>query len=200
MMGNTISHAAIVLAALAPLAAPAPPSLAGKWLLNKEQSEDARTKIREAGLGRPRGYEGAQGGMGGPGGGRMGGGFGGPGARGGGDRRGEGGRVLQRFLEPPETVAITQTADEIAFDDGQAVYRLHPDWRRTKSPDGEIERRARWQGAELVVETKSPEGPAITTAYLRVPDKKQLHVTTRFETRSGETVTVRRVYDEASGG
>jgi hypothetical protein len=197
MMGNTVTHAAIVLAAVAPLAAPAPPSLAGKWVLNKEQSEDARTKVREAaGGGRPRGYEGAQGGMGGPGGGRMGGGFGGPGARGG-ERR-EGRQALQRFLEPPQTVTVTQSADEIAFDDGQAVYRLHPDGRKTKTEDGEIERTARWQGAELVVETKSSRGPAITTAYLRVPDKKRLHVTTRFETRSGETVTVRRVYDEAA--
>jgi hypothetical protein len=191
--------AVLGLALAAALASPAPPSLSGKWVLNKELSEDARTKLREAGAGRrPGGYEGAHGGMSGPGGGRMGGGFGGRGMGGpGGDP--PDGRGMKDVLDPPETLTITQSADEIALDDGQAVHHVRPDGRKTKV-DGDVEQQARWSGAELVVESKPPKGPKITSAYLLVPEKRQLHVTSRFEGRSGDAVTVRRVYDAAASG
>ena len=191
------------LALAAALASPAPASLSGKWVLNKEQSEDARAKMREAGAGRrPGGYEGPHGGMGGPGGGRMGGGFGGHGGMGGpggerppgGDRPPEGG--MKAFFEPPETLTITQSADEIALDDGQAVHHLRPDGHKTKADGGDVEQQARWNGPELIVESKPAKGPRITSAYLLVPEKHQLHITSSFEGRSGDVVTVRRVYDE----
>lgn len=190
-----------VLAMAAALASPAPPSLSGKWILNKDASEDARAKMREEGAGRrPGGYEGPQGGMRRPGGGRMGGGFGGRGGMGGPgggpppDARGG----MKEFLEPPETLTITQTADEIALDDGEAVHRLRPNGQKTKAEGGEVEQTARWSGAELIVESKPTKGPKIVSAYLLVPDKHQLHVTSRVEGRSGDPITVRRVYDAAS--
>ena len=199
--------AALASPAGAPVeASPAPPSLSGKWVLNKEESEDARAKMSEAGAGRrPGGYEGPHGGMGGPGGGRMGGGFGGHGGMGGpggerpgGDRPGGGRGDMKGFLEPPETLSITQGADEIAVDDGQTVHHLRPDGRKTKTEvDGE--RTTRWNGAELVVESKPSHGPKVTSAYLLVPEKHQLYVTSRFEGRSGDAITVRRVYDAAPG-
>jgi hypothetical protein len=194
-----IAIAALALAAAT--ASPAPPSLRGKWVLNKEASEDARAKMREAGAGRrPGGYEGAHGGMSGPGGGRMGGGFGGRGGMDGpgGERPPDAGGRMKAFLEPPETLTITQGDDEIALDDGQTVHRLRPDGRKTKSDGGELEQTARWSGTELIVESKPAKGPKITAAYLLVPEKHQLHVTSRFEGRSGEAITVRRVYDAAS--
>lgn len=188
-----------VLAVTAALASPAPPSLSGKWILNKDASEDARAKMREAGAGRRPGGYGPHGGMGRPGG-RMGGGSGGRGGMG-----GPGGQTppdahggMKEFLEPPETLTITQSADEIALDDGEAVHRLRPNGQKTKADGGEVERTARWSGAELIVESKPAKGPKIVSAYLLVPDKHQLHVTSRVEGRSGDPITVRRVYDAAS--
>jgi hypothetical protein len=208
LAGAVLSAALGMASAGAPAAAPAAadphaaaPSLAGKWVLNKEQSEDARAKMRDANGGRrPGGFEGPRSGGGGPGGGHMGGGFGG---RGGGmGRRGGGGAPDDRggmhaFFEPPETLTITQSADEIALDDGQAVHHLHPDGRKMKADGGATEETTRWSGAELVVESKPSRGPKITAAYMLVPDKHQLDVTSRFEGRFADPFTVRRVYDAA---
>ena len=197
----------------APQAPPSPettPSLGGKWTLNKDQSEDARTKMRDAGGGdRPGGGSlgggGRGGGMGGRGGGfgGRGGGFGGRGGgggRAGGDRDGDAagpGASMHSFFEPPETLAITQTAEEIAVDDGTRVLHLHPDGKKVKSEGGGSETTTVWRGSELVVETKTERGRKITSAYMAVPDKHQLDVTSTMEGRSGQPITVRRVYDAA---
>jgi len=171
------------------------PALAGKWTLNKGQSEDARAKMREAGERRRSGGFGGGGGRGGGRGGRRGGGEGGPG--GGGPRPdGEGAGPMRSFFEPPETLTIAQTGDEVAVDDGGKVVHLHPDGRKTKTDDGKTEITAQWRGEELVVESKA-ERAKITASYMAVPDKHQLYVTSRFEGRSGEPVTARRVYDAA---
>jgi hypothetical protein len=204
------------MAAAAPQARPdsaaAAPSLAGKWTLNKEQSEDARAKMRDAGgSGRPRGgFGGRGGGMGGRGGGfgGRGGGAGGPGGgfggRGGGDRDAEGGNgggnrggSMRSFFEPPETLTITQTADEIGVDDGQNVLHLHPDGKKIKSEGGGSETTTKWRGNELFVETKTERGTKIDSAYMSAPEKHQLYVTSTLEGRSGQPITVRRVYDAA---
>lgn len=191
--------------------APAAPSLAGKWTLNKEQSEDARAKMGDAGGGRrPGGWSpGAGGGMGGGGrgggfGGR-GGGAGGPGGgfggRGGGERDADGSRrgggSMRSFFEPAETLTITQSAEEIGVDDGQRVLHLHPDGKKIKGEGGGAEITTRWRGNELVVESKSERGPKVTSAYMAMPEKHQLYITSTMEGRSGEPITVRRVYDAA---
>jgi hypothetical protein len=204
---------AAALAAAEP--APAPPSLAGKWTLNKEQSEDARAKMHDAGGsggGRPRGggSGGRGGGMGGRGGGfgGRGGGAGGPGGgfggRGGGDRDADGGNgggarsdSMRSFFEPPEALTITQSAEEIGVDDGQRVLHLHPDGKKIKSDGGGAETTTKWRGNELVVESKLERGPKITSAYMSVPEKHQLYITSTMEGRSGQPITVRRVYDAA---
>jgi hypothetical protein len=195
--------------------APAAPSLAGKWTLNKEQSEDARAKMHDAGGsgggrpdgGRSGGRGGSMGGRGGGFGGR-GGGAGGPGGgfggRGGGDRDADGGNgsgnrggSMRSFFEPPETLTITQTADEIGVDDGQRVLHLHPDGKKSKSEGGGSETTTKWRGNELVVETKTERGTKIDSAYMSAPEKHQLYVTSTLEGRSGQPITVRRVYDAA---
>jgi hypothetical protein len=194
--------------------AAAAPSLAGKWTLNKDQSEDARAKMHDAGGSGGRsgggGFGGRGGGMGGRGGGMggRGGGAGGPGGgfggRGGGDRDADGGNdganrggSMRSFFDPPETLAITQTAEEIGVDDGQRVLHLHPDGKKIKSEGGGSETTTKWRGNELVVETKTERGRKIDSAYMVVPEKHQLYVTSTLEGRSGQPITVRRVYDAA---
>jgi hypothetical protein len=205
--GQGLLVAAVGARVLADEAAPARPSLAGKWSLNTELSEDARAKMREARGGeRPGGYGGRHpggGGFGGPGGGMGRGGFGGMGGGGrmggpGGGGQGADRSAMRSFFEPPASLTITEAASEIAVDDGQTVLHVHPDGKKAKSEGGTTEVTARWSGAELVVETKPERGPKITTAYMLVPDKRQLHVTSRFEGRFGDPFTVRRVYDAAT--
>jgi hypothetical protein len=189
--------------------APAAPSLAGKWTLNKEQSEDARAKMLDSGGGSGRSSGGGRGGggrMGGRGGGFGGrsGGAGGPGGgfggRGGGDRDADGGArggSMRSFFEPPEALTITQSAEEIGVDDGQRVLHLHPDGKKIKSEGGRSETTTKWRGNELVVEMKTERGTKIDSAYMSVPEKHQLYITSTLEGRSGRPVTVRRVYDAA---
>jgi len=173
------------------------PNLAGKWTLNKNQSEDARTKMREAG---GAGHHGGGGGGfgGGHGGGGRGGRWGGGQGRPGGGMRpdGEGAGAMRSFFEPPETLTITRNGDEIAVNDGERIVILHPDGRKTKTDDGKTEMTAQWKGQELFVESKTDRAK-IASSYLAIPDKHQLQVTSRFEGRSGEPITVRRVYDAA---
>jgi hypothetical protein len=189
-LGCPVIVAALGMASTAarpvPEPSPAPPSLAGRWVLNAQQSEDARAKMRDARDERPAGRFGRRGGGGGRGPGGPAGGFGG---------RGD---ALQGFLDPPEKLTITQSEAEIAIDDGTRVQRLHPDGRKTKLPDGTAEVTARWNGAELFVQSKPGRGREVTTAYMLVPDKHQLDVTSRVQGRSGDTLTVRRVYDAAA--
>jgi hypothetical protein len=182
-----------------------PPSLAGKWTLNKEQSEDARAKMHpsaEGGGRAPGGWPGSGGGGGAPGMGGRGGGFGGHGGHGGYGGHGGGGDAAREasarsFFDPAETLTITQSEQEIAVDDGQHVLHLHPDGRKIKSEGGEAETATTWRGTELVVEMKNEHGRKITSAYMAVPEKHQLLVTSTMEGHSGEPITVRRVYDAA---
>jgi hypothetical protein len=189
--------------------APAPrtelPDLTGSWALNRAESEDAREKMREArakgsgGAGSPghgpRG-EGPSGGAprgGGPRGGHRGPEGAGPGGEGGSpeDRSGP----LRELFEPAETLAITHNGTDVTIDEGEAgTLRLHADGRKTKRENGLVETKAFWNGPELVVESKLDRGARLTSAYLLVPDKRQLLITTRFDPPSGSPVTVRRVY------
>ena len=122
---------------------------------------------------------------------------------GGGDQNADGsngggrGGSMRSFFEPPEALTITQTADEIAVDDGQTVAHLHPDGKKIKTEGGSSETTTKWRGNELVVETKTEHGRKIDSAYMVAPEKHQLYVTSTLEGRSGQPITVRRVYDAA---
>jgi hypothetical protein len=107
---------------------------------------------------------------------------------------------MRSFFEPPETLTITQTAEEIGVDDGQRVLHFHPDAKKIKSGGGGSETISKWRGNELVVETRSERGPRVTSAYMAVPEKHQLYITSAVAGRSGEPITVRRVYDATSAG
>src|SRR5262245_4988001 len=149
---------------------PAAPTFSGRWTLDTEKSEDGRAKMREAWAqrggrgGGPRGGGGAGGGAGGGYGGGAGGG--GPRGFGGGGRGGQGGgpggdafrETMRTLVEAPPALTITQTPQEITIleEDGR-LRALHPDHKEYKGTGGEkIE--TRWDGARLVVETRSEHG------------------------------------------
>jgi hypothetical protein len=202
---------ALGLAGAALLAAPAPmaraadaPALAGHWKLNRERSEDARKKIADLRDDDRRGI-GRLGPLGpGPrGGGPMGGGpmgrrpLGDPGGRSRGPGNPDG--PLADVVNPPETLAITEEAGELSFDDGEDVRRIRPDGRKVKRQGGEVELKARYKDGDLVIETEREEGGKMVATYHVTADGKELHVDTQFELPTGEKLEVRHIYDAVEG-
>jgi hypothetical protein len=210
--------------AVAPAASPAPaaaatdhPSYSGRWLFNKDKSDDPREKMREARGGQGSGGYGGGGGGGYHGGGHHGGGYGGGGGgwggggggyggghRGGGsgsggsgeqggDRSGNASR--SSFFEVPTDMTITQTETEIAILDKEGTLRtLHPDGKQYKDDSGN-QVKCQWQNGHLVVETQRPQGSKFTETYDVGGAEKQLVVTLSFQGQSSGPVTIRRVYD-----
>ena len=186
------------------------PPLAGRWQLDRERSDDAKQKMREA-MDRP--GTGKFAGLGpiGPGprsGGPMGGGPMGARPMGGqpagsrprgGDPAADGwaGGTMAQLLEPPRMLVITLDDGEVTLDGGgESLLRLRPDGRKVKREGGAVELKARWKDGELVVETEREDGPRMVTSYRVTSDRQELHVTSRVEGPL-EDVVVRRVYDAA---
>jgi hypothetical protein len=159
---------------------PAPTlSLAGRWKLNVQKSDDARKMMREARQGRS-GDASGRGGMppGGPGG-----GMGGPrgGGRGGGGGRGPGGggrppgsaengddrrESMRAVFEAASELLVTPTANEVVILEKDGRLRtLHPDGNSYKSEGGTSETKTRWEGARLVVESKDSSGARIVETF-----------------------------------
>jgi hypothetical protein len=131
---------------------------------------------------------------------------------GGADR--EPGGTMRDLLEPPAMLTVTQTEGLVTIEDGEGVLRLYTDGRKSKRENGLVEVRARWKGAELVVESKGADppkagsgsqqspptrvgAPKSVTVYGLDAAKRQLLVTTHLDVAFGESVVVRRVYDIA---
>jgi hypothetical protein len=210
--GLALAPASVPAAAPAEPAKPSIPNLAGRWQLNRELSEDARQKMREAmNKGQPRsGLMGGRRPRGG-GSGRAAGalppeGFGGT------DPEADG--TSRDLLAPPEQLTVTQTEGLVTIEDGERVLRLYTDGRKSKRENGLVEVRARWKGSELVVESKGADlpkagsdshqstpkrigAPKSVTVYGLDVTKRQLLVTTHLDVPFGESVVVRRVYDVA---
>ena len=182
--------------------------LSGRWVFNRELSDDAREKMREArekgggpGGGRP---PGGGGGMGGPGGGGMGGQGGGggrmgppPGGMGGDDDPRE---AMRALLEPAEELTIAQTEAELAVEEKfGATRRLHPDGKKYKTDNGASEIKSSWKEGKLVVETKSLRGGRVLETWERIPDGSRLIVNVKMEGGFGPGLTLKRVYDRAAG-
>ena len=182
------------------------PSLAGRWKLNPELSEDARAKMREAreaargdgsggdnGRGSGSGGGGRAWGRGGHGGGGMG---GGRGAGRSGARGGDPQDSMREVFEAPAEFTITPTASEVVILEKDGRLRtLHADGRKYKAEGGAAEVEARWDGGQLVVDTKSDRGPRITETFDAAPDRTRLTVTLKVDGSRGPSVTVKRVYD-----
>jgi hypothetical protein len=172
--------------------------LSGRWVYNRELSDDAREKMREGQEGRGR-----------PGGGPGGGGLGGPG------RGGNVGRVapppagidededdaresMRAILEPAEELAIVQRASEITIDERFGrMRRLHPDGKQYKTDNGASELKASWKEGKLLVETRQTRGGSVIETWDKILDGTRLVVNVKIEGSFGSGVTLKRTYDRA---
>jgi hypothetical protein len=127
----------------------------------------------------------------------MGGHGGGPGGAGpGGDPR----EAMRARFEAAKELTITQTANEIAVLDADGGLRaLHPDGKGYKNSSG-AEVKTRWRDGQLVVESEREQGPKVTETFSIEPEPRRLVVSLRFQGRSGDPVTIRRVYDPVAEG
>ena len=184
----TILPGLALVLALIPLPEPAraqEAGLSGVWMLNQDESEDARVKFQEAMASGTRG--------GGRGGGR--------GARGaGGPDRGQMQETMQMVMQAAMLLTITQDDSTVTIlgSKGSEIV-VYPDGREIEVPIedvGTVETKARWKGDKLQIERKFEAGLKITATYELKSDGKQMHVQTKFEGGPmPSTVNVRRVYD-----
>jgi hypothetical protein len=186
-------------------AEPATVDLSGRWVYNRELSDDARQKMREGreGRGGPGGggMGGPGGGMGGPGGGGMGGRGGGgpmgprPGAMGGDD---DARMSIQAIFEPAEELVVARSGNEISIADkfGRA-RRLHPDGKKYKTENGASEIKTSWKQEKLSVETKGARGGGVAETWELVPDRSRIIVMVKMQGGFGPSVTLKRIYDRA---
>lgn len=198
-------------------AQPATADLSGRWVYNRELSDDARKKMRESMQGRggpggggPGGGGPGGGGMGGPGGGGMGGpGGGGMGGRGGGPMGPPPGGMgdddaresMRAIFEPAEEIAVTQTVTEVSIDEKYGrTRRLHPDGKKYKTDNGTSEVKASWKEGKLVVETKRDRGMGVIETWELVPDASRIIVNVKMQGGFGPGVTLKRIYDRAKDG
>lgn len=171
------------------------PKLAGSWTLNKDQSDDPRQKMQEAGDG-----GGGRGGFGGAGGG---------GRRGGGQGQGRGNGMMAGMSRL--TIEQTESSAKVTGESGQvlALYssdnatsnKANTDNQANSQSGGSEESgappAAQWQGNQLVTTTQRRRGSTTRTFELS-PDGKQLYVTTKIDNpRFQQPVTIRFVYDAA---
>jgi hypothetical protein len=175
--------------------APVHVDLSGRWVYNRELSDDAREKMRE-------GMEGRGGHGGGPGGsgpgGRVPGGGPPPGGMGGDDDAHE---SMRAIIEPAEELAVAQTATEIAIDEKFGrTRRLHADGKKYKTDNGASEIKTSWKGGKLLVETKRARGGSVVEAWELVPDGSRIIVNVKMEGGFGPSVTLKRIYDRGKEG
>ncbi len=179
---------------------PSTVNLSGRWLYNREASDDARQKMRE---GMESGGGPGGGGMGGPGGGGMGGrgGMGRGGAMGpppGGMDDDDATGSMHAIFEPAEEIAVTQTATEVSVDERYGrTRRLHPDGKKYKTENGTSEIKTAWKEGRLVVETKRDRGTAVTETWELVPGGSRIIVNVKLQGGFGPAVELKRVYDRA---
>jgi hypothetical protein len=194
---------------------PSTVNLSGRWVYNREASDDARQKMREGmeGRGGPGSAPGGGGpGGGGPGGGGMGapggGGMGGPGqgmGRGGPTGPPPGGiddddarESMRAIFEPAEELAVVQTATEVSIDEKFGrTRRLHPDGKKYRTENGTSEIKTAWKDGKLVVETKRDRGTGVTETWELVPDRSRIIVNVKMQGGFGPSVELKRIYDRA---
>jgi hypothetical protein len=189
----------------APVQASAKPKLAGTWKQNKDQSDDPRKAMQQAGgngSGGHGGYGGPGGGGGYPGGGGMGGGRGHGGY--GGDRGGygQGGDSTKDFSQL--TIEQTDSMTKVTGASGHvlALYSAtDPGNSKSTNESNASAPSADWEDGKLVVVTQSDRGGKTARTYELSPDGKALYVSTRIDNpRFNQPVTFRFVYDPVKAG
>ena len=194
-------------------------TLAGRWNLNRDESDDPRQKLEQASS------NGGGGGWGqGPAGGG-GGGWGGPGGPWGGiggGRSGGGGGWNRGGRPIPDdavadmsdfsqlTIERSDSAAKVTGASGRVLAQYSADNSGAKNDKDSAKKTkdnpsappaARWQGDELVTSVNGPRGTKTTRIYELSPNGKQLYVTTRLDNpRFNQPVNIRFVYDPARSG
>jgi hypothetical protein len=193
------------------------PNLSGSWVLNKDQSDDARKAIEDArgssgqnGNGQPRWGGGGPGG----GGGGWGHGQGNPGGNGGGGgRRGQNANGGANPFDELSQLTIDQTPSSInvtgvtgrvlasspAASQSQQKSSNSDSSGETASapPPPTVE----WKNSQLVVTEPQGRRGTTTRTFELSPDGRQLYVTTTIDNpRFKNPATIRFVYDPASSG
>lgn len=200
------------------------PNLSGTWTLNKDESDDPRAAMQQAGNSNAN-SNGGRGGTGGGvgGGGGWGGQRGGMGGTGGGGRRGQNGSGNQANNHSQLTIEQTATSAKVTGESGEvlAMYTSE-DSSKPNSPGPSAGSQtspassdsngssadssstppvAQWQGTQLVAVTPGRRQGSTTRTYELSPDSKQLYVTTKIDNpRFKNPVTFRLVYDPAPSG
>jgi hypothetical protein len=193
-----------------PPKSPTPESvLSGSWKLNRDESDDAREKLRSAMQERDQnGPMSGHGGMGGsgvgigiPGIGGMGRPSGGPGGGRGSGAGSEGHWArLRDLVQAPDQLKIVQKSPEIDVTDADGRVRsLFTDGRKIEKPKKDamqIQAKAHWDHGTLITEEKGPDGEKISHAYEIMGDGKQMADTLTLESKHLNTpIIVRSVYD-----
>lgn len=102
-----------------------------------------------------------------------------------------------RFSRRPRGSRSPTLRNEIAVleEDGR-LRTLHPDAKPYKSEGGASEVKARWDGVQLVVETKMPGAAKLTETWGLDRTSKKLTIVSRLAPPSREAIEIRRVYDQ----
>jgi hypothetical protein len=166
------------------------PDLSGSWVLDKDLSDDAHQKMRDAAE-RPRGGYGRPG-MGGPG-------MGGPGVGmpptviSGDDDAGD---SMHAIFDPAEELSVYQGQPEIVMDEKFVRRRtLHADGKKYKAENGMSEVKTQWKEGRLIVETRGFRGRKTTETWELNATGKRLTALIKVASGFGPAVTIKRVYD-----
>jgi len=186
--------------------------LEGTWKLNRQESDDAREKLRAAMQDRDQnGPMTRPGGMGGAGIGIPGiGGIGGMGRPGGGPGSGRGSGAgsenqreqMSELVRVSDELKIVQKGPEIDVTDSESRVRaLFTDGRKIDKPKkdrSQVQVKARWERGTLVTEEKGPGGEKISHTYEITLEGKQMADTLTLESKHLNTpIIVHSVYEKA---
>lgn len=173
-----------------PTVAAGVPDLSGSWVLDKDLSDDAHQKMRDA-LERPRGGYGRPG-MGGPG--MSGPGVGMPPTVISGDD--DASDSMHAIFDPAEELSVYQGQPEIVMDEKFVRRRtLHADGKKYKAENGMSEVKTEWKENRLIVETRGFRGRKTTETWQLNATGKRLTALIKLASGSGPAVTIKRVYN-----
>jgi hypothetical protein len=113
-------------------------------------------------------------------------------------------REKSRLMPGEYSLEIAQTGSEITINEGTAYLvrtrTLSTDSRKPaidKSGIGKNSTIAKWQGCQLVVETKTDQGGKVIESYQLSSSGRQIYVTVEFANdQLSEPIMLRRVYDK----
>ncbi|HVH70267.1 MAG TPA: hypothetical protein VNB49_04045 [Candidatus Dormibacteraeota bacterium] len=164
-------------------------TILGAWVLNRDESDDPRSRMRDSED--SGGYGGRRGGTGWPGGGGSRGGYGGESD---GERQ-----KMHEYLSPPTNIAFSMTGAEVDLkDDHDRKRAFMTDGRKLqKSKDDNYQEiAAKWDGNRLVTDEKNPRGGRMSRAFELSPDGRQLYETFNLKLgRNNYETSIRFVYD-----